>query len=73
MSDNASERVMDAEEHRKSYDAIMGFSTKYGVSAALALTMFFTQLILGAGLGSVLWAIVTFFASLFVVKAFFSH
>ncbi|MEL6212757.1 MAG: hypothetical protein AAFY22_00350 [Pseudomonadota bacterium] len=73
MSDDASERLMDAEEHRRSYNTIMGFSTKYGVSAALALAMFFTQLTLGAGFASVIWAIAVFFGSLFVVKAFFSH
>ncbi len=66
--------ALDAEDHRKTYGAVMRVSSEIGVPFSLALTMFFTNLVLANGIGVALAAaILTYFAVFFVVKAFFSH
>ena len=73
MTDEMAQRRLDAEEHRKSYTAIMKTSAEVGVPFSIALTMFFTQLVMANGLWSVFWGVVTYIAVWFIVKAFFSH
>ncbi len=74
MADDTIQRVHDAEEHRKSYNAIMKASTEIGVPFSLALAMFFTSLVMANGvlLSIVLGVAVYVFAHV-VVKVFFSH
>ena len=74
MADEMSQRLADAEEHRKAYQAIMKAGTEIGVPFCLALTMFFTVLVMAKGIGAALvMAVITYLFSFFVVKAFFSH
>ncbi|MCA8888967.1 MAG: hypothetical protein KDA46_09070 [Parvularculaceae bacterium] len=72
MADDAAQRAMDAQEHKKNYDSVMKVGTQFGVPFLLSLTMFFTQLTMGHGLWSVFWFVVTYLFSWYVVKTFFS-
>lgn len=72
--DLAMQRLKDAEEHRKSYQAIMKASAEIGVPFALALTMFFTNLVMANGIWLSLTAgVVTYIFVFIIVKLFFSH
>lgn len=74
MTDEAVQRAHDAEEHERSYHAIMKASAEIGVPFALALTMFFTQLTMANGIWMALFAgIAVYVLVYFVVKTFFSH
>ncbi|MAW79074.1 MAG: hypothetical protein CMI63_02465 [Parvularcula sp.] len=74
MTDETIQRAHDAEEHQKSYNAIMGAATAVGVPFALALTMFFTGLVTRQGvLMAILLAVVVYIFSYIIVKLFFSH
>lgn len=74
MTDDAIQRANDAEEHRKSYEAIMRAGSQVGVPFSMALTMFFTNLVMANGIGVALVAsVVTYLFVFFVVKTFFSH
>ncbi len=79
MADNASlnddaQRALDAEENRKTYGAVMKVGAEIGVPFCLALTMFFTNLVMANGVGAaIVLAVITYLFSFFVVKAFFSH
>lgn len=74
MTEDAMQLSKDAEEHRKSYQAIMKASAEIGVPFALALTMFFTSLVLANGVWLSLFAGVGVYIFVyFVVKTFFSH
>lgn len=73
MTDEAIQRAHDAEEHRKSYQDIMTASTHFGVPFALALTMFFTNLVMAHGLLTALIAgVFTYVFAFLIVKLFFS-
>jgi hypothetical protein len=74
MSDDAVQRTHDAEEHKKSYDAIMGAATEFGVPFSLALAMFFTGLVTRSGvLMAIVLAVIVYVFSHIIVKVFFSH
>ncbi len=74
MTDDAIQRSEDAEEHLKSYKAIMKAGSEIGVPFSLALTMFFTSLVMANGIWlSLLLGVITYVFVHFVVKAFFSH
>lgn len=74
MTDETVQRVRDAEEHKKSYDAIMGAATEIGVPFSLALTMFFTGLVTRTGvLMSIVLAVAVYVFAHVVVKVFFTH
>lgn len=74
MTDETAQRARDAEEHRKAYHAIMKFSAEFGVPFSLALTMFFTNLVMANGFLVALFAgLVTHFFVFLIVKLFFSH
>lgn len=74
MTDEAVQRLQDAEEHRRSYDGIMKASSEVGVPMALALAMFFTNLVMAHGIFlSIFAGVVTYVFVYFVVKTFFSH
>ena len=74
MTDEALQREKDAEEHRRSYDAIMGACTEIGVPAAMGLATFFTSWVMESGfLLSLFAGIVTYIFAYFVVKTLFSH
>ena len=74
MTDDAIQRTQDAEEHLKSYKAIMKAGSEIGVPFSLALTMFFTSLVMVNGIWlSLLLGVITYVFSYFVVKTFFSH
>ncbi len=74
MVDEVAQRAADAEEHRKSYEAIMRASSEIGVPFTLALTMFFTNLVLAHGIWLSLFAgAATYVFVYFIVKIFFSH
>lgn len=74
MADDTAQRMADAEEHRKSYKAIMKASGEIGVPFALALTVFFTNLVMANGIWVALaGAVVTYIFVFFVVRTFFSH
>lgn len=74
MTDETAQRLADAEDHKKTYSAIMDASAQIGVPGALGLTMFFTQLVLanGAIFGAIA-GFITAFATFAIVKLFFSH
>lgn len=74
MTDETLQRAKDAEEHKRSYDAIMGACTEIGVPAAMGLTMFFTSWVMANGfLLSLFAGIAVYLFAFFVVKIFFSH
>jgi hypothetical protein len=74
MADETVQRSMDAEEHRKTYQAVMKASAEVGVPFCLALTMFFTNLVLANGVWTAIVAgIVTYIAVYIIVRLFFSH
>lgn len=73
MTDEATQRALDAEEHRRTYVAIMKFTGEFGVPFTMALGVFFTNLVLGNGWLSVFAGILTYVIVYFVVKTFFSH
>lgn len=74
MSENAGGPAADDEAHRQTYQAVMRFSSEFGVPFAMALTMFFVNLVLANHWTIALVAgIATYFFVYFVVKAFFSH
>lgn len=74
MTDEATQRMQDAEEHKKAYEGIMGAATEVGVPAALGLTMMFTSLVMANGvLLSILAGVVVYVLSHIIVKVFFSH
>ncbi|WP_375202618.1 hypothetical protein [Hyphococcus sp.] len=74
MTDEATQRAHDAEEHKKSYNAIMGAATAVGVPFSMALAMFFTGLVTRSGvLMAILMAVVVYVFAHIVVKMFFSH
>ncbi len=74
MSDEVSEKLSDAEEHKKAYDGIMGAATEVGVPAALALATFFTSIVMANGfLLSVIAGVVVYVFAHIIVKVFFSH
>ncbi|WP_425409158.1 hypothetical protein [Hyphococcus sp.] len=74
MSDDAAQRLQDAEEHKKSYDGIMGVATEVGVPGALGLTMMFTSLVMANGvLLSILAGVAVYVFSHVIVKLFFTH
>ena len=73
MTDEATQRLQDAEEHRRSYDAIMGACTHIGVPAALGLTMFFTRWVMANGFVLSLFAgVAVYVFAYLIVKLFFS-
>ena len=79
MADDAAHRAIDAnsadsQENKRTYDAFMHAYSEIGVPFAIALTMFFTNLVMRNGiLTAVVAAVVTYLLVFFVVKAFFSH
>lgn len=74
MTDDTMQRVEDAEEHRRSYEGIMTASAQIGVPFAMALTMFFTNLVLANGvLFSIFAGIMVYIFVHIIVKVFFSH
>jgi len=74
MTDETTQRLHDAEEHRRSYEAIMRASAEIGVPFAMALAMFFTSLVMANGIWVSLFAgVAVYLFVFFVVKMFFSH
>ncbi|MEZ5891631.1 MAG: hypothetical protein R3C58_00570 [Parvularculaceae bacterium] len=74
MTDDAMQRLEDAEEHRKSYNAIMGAATEIGVPFCMALAAFFTFLTMAKGvLTAMIVGVVVYVFAHVVVKVFFSH
>lgn len=72
--DEAQQRALDAEEHRKIYRGIMKAAGEVAVPFCMALAMFFVQLTMRNGLG---WAVISFVGVYllvwWVVRTFFSH
>lgn len=74
MTDEALQRIEDAEEHRKSYNAIMTAATEIGVPFCLALAAFFTFLVMAKGVfAATIVGVVVYVFSHIIVKTFFSH
>ena len=74
MTNEAVQREQDAEEHRRAYQAIMRAGAEFGVPFALALTMFFTNLVMANGFWVATLAGAAIYVFVFlVVKLFFSH
>lgn len=74
MNDEAAQRVQDAEENRKAYQAVMKIGSEFGVPFALGLTMFFTSLVMANGfLPSLIYGGLVYVATFLIVKMFFSH
>lgn len=74
MTDETLQRAQDAEENRKAYEAVMKVSAEFGVPFSLALTMFFTSLVMANGIWVSLFAGVAVYVFVYlIVKFFFSH
>ena len=74
MTDETMQRAHDAEEHRRSYDAIMKASTEVGVPFSMALAMFFTSLVMRNGvILSIVLGVAVYVLAHIVVKLFFTH
>ena len=74
MADDDAQRLMDAEEHRRTYVAIMKATGEFAVPFCLGLGALFTNLVMRNGLGTALVAgVVTYLLAFFVVRTFFAH
>lgn len=74
MTDETLQRTQDAEQNRKAYEAVMKVSAEFGVPFSLALTMFFTSLVMANGIWVSLFAGVAVYVFVYlIVKFFFSH
>jgi len=74
MAEEMAQDRMDPNEQRRTYKSVMRISSEIGVPFVLALTMFFTNLVMRNGLGiAILAAAVTYLFVYFIVKTFFSH
>lgn len=74
MAENIIERHQDAEEHLRTYKSIMKATGEIGVPFAMALTVFFTNLVLANGFWLSLFAgVLTYLAVFWIVRLFFSH
>lgn len=74
MADDNTQRLMDAEEHRKTYVAIMKATGEIAVPFCLGLGALFTNLVMRNGLGAALVAgVVTYLLAFFIVRTFFAH
>lgn len=74
MVDDAAQRALDAEEHRKTYERIMKASGEVGVPFTLALAVFFTFLVMAKGfIVAVIAGVFAYVFVFFVVRTFFSH
>ncbi len=74
MAEETGDRSADAEANRQTYKSVMRFSSEVGVPFAMALTMFFTNLVLANHwIIAVVAGVITYLFVFFVVKAFFSH
>ena len=74
MPEETLQRQADAEDNRRTYQQIMRASGEVGVPFSLALTVFFTNLVLANGVPlAILGAIITYLAVFFIVRTFFSH
>ena len=74
MIDDTAQRALDAEANKRTYEGVMRASGEIGVPFCLALTVFFTNLVMANGVGIAIFAaLITYIAVFFVVKAFFSH
>lgn len=74
MSDDNAQASADAENNRKTYEAVMRASSEVGVPFSMALTMFFTNLVMANGLVTAfVAALVTHVLVYVIVKMFFSH
>lgn len=72
--DEAKQRAADAEEHRRIYQGIMKKSAEIGVPFSLALTMFFTQLVLANGMFVAILSFVGVYLFVWwVSRTFFTH
>lgn len=74
MEDEATQRAHDVKAHEEMYTGVMRASGEIGTPFALALTMFFTNLVLANGvLTALIAAIATYIAVYLIIKTFFSH
>ena len=73
MAGNAAHDKLDAEHHRRTYKAILNWSSEHGVPGALGLTAFFTMLVMGNGIGAAIVAfLVTYLFVHVIARTFFS-
>lgn len=73
MAGNAAQDKLDAEHHRRTYKAILNWSSEHGVPGALGLTAFFTMLVRANGLLTAIVAfVVTYLVVHMVARTFFS-
>lgn len=73
MAGNAAQDKLDAEHHRRTYKSILNWSSEHGVPAALALTSFFTMLVMRNGLGAAIVAfIITYVFVHVIARTFFT-
>ncbi|MEM9169932.1 MAG: hypothetical protein AAGC56_09785 [Pseudomonadota bacterium] len=73
-TDRLNSDQLDPSDQRRTYQGVMRVSGEIGVPFALALTMFFTNLVLANGFGvALIMAALTYVATFFIVKTFFSH
>lgn len=74
MADDSAQRLMDAEEHRKTYVAIMKATGEFAVPFCLGLGAMFTNLVMRNGVGMALVVgVVTYLFAFFVIRTFFAH
>jgi hypothetical protein len=74
MVDEATQRALDAEEHRRSYAGIMRATGEIGLPFVLAMSVFFVNLVLANGVGiALVGGVITYLLVFFVVRVFFSH
>lgn len=73
MAGNAAQDKLDAADHTRTYKAIMKWSTEHGVPGAMALTAFFSFLVMRAGVGAAVAAFVVVYVVVHVIaRTFFS-
>ncbi len=74
MEDEAAQHALDVKAHEEMYSGVMRASGEIGTPFALALTVFFTNLVLASGvLFALIAGIVTYVVVYLIIKMFFSH
>jgi hypothetical protein len=74
MADDSAQKLLDAEEHRRTYVAIMKASGEIAVPFFLALAVFFTNLVIRNPVWiALVGGIITYLVAFFIVRTFFAH
>ncbi len=61
---------MDVSQQRETFNGIMTFSAKWAIPLSAAIAAFVASILDGAGIGSVVWALIGFFGIRWILSIF---